>query len=125
MPMFQAIAAFLAAALLAYLVAAAFRPGLKADLGNFRFWLSLAACASLTSLVSALARETGHSGTGFVTRHGWPKPYGFDFAGEYGERSTSFEPLYFAGNMLAHGAALLSAWTIWRIVRGPGRPGGG
>jgi hypothetical protein len=117
MPMFQTVAAFLAAALLAFLVAAALRPEFRAKLLAIRFWLALAGLASLASAVSALVEETGHAGTGFVTRRGWPKPYWFDFAGEHGERSTSFDPLYFAGNALGWGAALLLAWTAWRVVR--------
>jgi hypothetical protein len=116
MPLHQAIAAFAAALLLA-LVSAGSRPRLKAELGRLRFWLGLAACASLASAVSALAAKTGHAGTGVVIRHGWPKPYWFDFVGEYGERSTGFEPLYFAGNVLAWAAPFLLAWALWRIVR--------
>jgi hypothetical protein len=116
MPMFQTVAAFLAAALLAFIVAATSLPRLRADLGTVRFWLALAILASLASAVSALIRHTGHAGTGFITRHGWPKPFWFDFVGEYGERSTGFEPLYFAGNSLAWAAPLLLAWTLWRFV---------
>ena len=40
----------------------------------------------------------------------------FEAISELGERSVSFEPLYFAGNALAHGAALLLVWTLWRIA---------
>lgn len=124
MPLHQAVAAFIAAVLLAF-VASIFRPRLEADLGRLRFWLALMGCASLASAVSALVAETGHAGTGFITRHGWPKPWWFDFVGEYGERSTGFEPLYFAGNMLAHAAFLVSAWSLWRFIRKPRSPGAG
>ena len=116
MPLHQAIAAFLAAVLLAF-VAGISRPRLEAELGRPGFWLALVCCASLASAASALVSETAHAGTGFVTRHGWPKPWWFDFVGEHGDRSTSFEPLYFAGNMLAWAAALLPAWSLWRLLR--------
>lgn len=123
MPLHQAMTAFAAALLLAFVVAI-FRPRLEAELGRLRFWLLLMCCASLASAVSALAAETVHAGTGFVTRHGWPKPYWFDFLGENGDRSTSFEPLYFAGNMLAHASVLLLAWSLGRLLRGRRTPGG-
>jgi hypothetical protein len=122
MPLHQAITAFIAALLLA-LVTAIFRPRLEAELGRPSFWLALICCASLASAVSALVAETGHAGTGFVTRHGWPKPWWFDFAGENGERSTSFERLYFVGNMLACASALLPAWSSWRLLPGGRSPG--
>ena len=113
--MHQTLAAFAAAALLA-LLAAAFAPRLKSDLRRSSFWSAIAVSASLASAASAAVAETGHAGTGFVTRHGWPKPFCFESAGEYGERSTSFEPLYFAGNALAYAAILLLAWTAWRTA---------
>lgn len=116
MPLHQAIEAFLAALLLAF-AAAVFRPRLEAELGRPRFWLILICSASLAGAASALVARTGHAGTGFVTRHGWPKPYWFDFVGEHGERSASFEPLYFAGNMLAYAAILLTARVLWRLLR--------
>lgn len=114
--MHETIAAF-AGALLIALAAAAFRPGLKAELRRLGFWTALIGGASLAGAVSALVWERGHAGTGFVIRRGWPKPYWFDFAGEYGERSTALEPHYFAGNVLAWAAAFLLAWASWRIVR--------
>jgi hypothetical protein len=116
MPLHETVAAFAAAALLA-LVSARFEPRLKGDLRRPGFWAALIALASLPCAASALVAETGHAGTGFVTRHGWPKPYWFDFTGELGERTTQFEPLYFAGNMLVHAAVLLAAWSAWRVVR--------
>jgi hypothetical protein len=116
MPLHHAITSFLAAVLFA-LAAAIFRPGLEADLGRLRFWSILLSCASAASGASALVAGTGHAGTGFVTRHGWPKPYWFEYLGETGERSTGFEPLYFAGNVLAWAAALLLCRTSWRILR--------
>ena len=116
MPLHQALTAFIAAVLLAF-VAAIFRPRLEAELARLHFWLVLTGCASLASAASALAAKTAHAGTGFVTRHGWPKPYWFDCVGEQGERSTGFEPVYFAGNLLAWAAPLLVGWTLWRIVR--------
>jgi hypothetical protein len=116
MPLHQTIAAFTAAALLA-LLAAAFVPRLKRELRRPAFWLILTILAGLASATSALVAETGHAGTGFVTRHGWPKPFLFDNLRETGERFTSVEPLYFAGNALVHAAILLLAWTAWRIVR--------
>jgi hypothetical protein len=116
MPMYQTIAAFTAAALLA-LLAAAFVPRLKRDLTRLPFWPALAAASAGLSAASAVIAETGHAGTGFVTRQGWPKPFRFEFAGEHGARSTGFEPIYFAGNMLVYAAVLLTAWTAWRILR--------
>jgi membrane associated rhomboid family serine protease len=123
MPLHQAITAFGAALLLAFVVAI-FRPRLEAELGRLRFWLVLMGCAGLASAASWLVAETGHAGTGFVTRHGWPKPWWFDFVGEHGDRSTSLEPLYFAGNMLAHASVLLLAWSLWRLLGGRRIPEG-
>jgi hypothetical protein len=116
MPMHQAIAAFAGAALLA-LLAAAFVPRLKRDLLRLPFWSALAAASAGLSAGSALVASTGHAGTGFVTRQGWPKPFRFEFVGELGERSSGFEPIYFAGNMLVYAAVLLTASTAWRILR--------
>ena len=113
MPMHETIAAFGAALLLA-LLASAFRPRLRADLRRPAFWLGLFGSASLPRAASALVARTGHAGTGFVTRRGWPKPFRFETIGEYGERSAAFEPLYFAGNMVVYSAALLLAWVLWR-----------
>src|SRR5688500_579350 len=115
MPLHQTIAAF-TAALLPALLAAAFVPKLKGELRRWAFWpiLFLLACAG--SAASALAAETGHAGSGFVSRHGWPKPFLFDNLRETGERFTSVEPLYFAGNALAHTAVLLLAWPAWRTA---------
>ncbi|HEX9946648.1 MAG TPA: hypothetical protein VGA98_03830 [Allosphingosinicella sp.] len=114
--MHQTIAAFAGAALLA-LLAAAFVPRLKSDLGRVRFWLALAAASAALGAGSAFFAETGHAGTGFVTRQGWPKPFRFEFASELGERSSGFEPIYFAGNMLVYAAVLLLAWTALQMVR--------
>lgn len=116
MPMHQTIAAFAASALIAFLVAA-FVPRLKGELRRPDSWLALIALAAAASAASALVAETGHAGTGFVTRHGWPKPFWFDTVRETGERFASFEPLYFAGNMLVYAAVLLVAWTVWRLFR--------
>jgi hypothetical protein len=116
MPMHQTIAAFAVAALMA-LLGALFVPRLKADFGRRRFWLGLIASASFLSAVSAWVAKADHAGTGFVTRHGWPKPFWFRFVSEYGERESSFEALYFAGNALTYAAMLLLAWTAWRFVR--------
>ncbi|HLL30221.1 MAG TPA: hypothetical protein VK403_04415 [Allosphingosinicella sp.] len=125
--MHQTIALFAGAALLA-LLAAALVPRLKRELRRPAFWLALTALACVSSAASALVAETGHAGTGFVTRHGWPKPFRFEFVIEPGQPAAAFEPLYFAGNSLAHAAALLLAWRLWRIVRaaagaGSARPG--
>src|SRR5688500_11107935 len=115
MPLHQTIAAFTAALLLA-LLAAAFVPKLKGELRRPAFWPILFLLACVPSAASALVAETGHAGTGFVTRHGWPKPFLFDNLRETGERFTNFEPLYFAGNALVYAAVLLLAWTAWRIA---------
>ncbi|HYG49215.1 MAG TPA: hypothetical protein VD846_14885 [Allosphingosinicella sp.] len=115
MPLHHTIGLIAAAALLA-LVAAAFVPRLRRDLRRPAFWAGLIAIACLPSAASALVARTGHAGTGFVTRHGWPKPFWFDHLRETGERFASFEPLYFAGNVLVYAAILLVAWTLWRIL---------
>lgn len=127
MPLHQTIGVFAAAALLT-LLTAAFVPRLNGDLRRPAFWPALIALACVPSAASALFAETGHAGTGFVTRHGWPKPFRFHFVSELGERETDFEPLYFAGNALVYAAILLLAWTAWRLVRaaaagGSARPG--
>lgn len=113
--MHETLAAF-ALALVSALAAAGLVPRLGRDLRRPLFWTVLLAAAALAGAASALVAETGHAGTGFVTRHGWPKPFLFEFVAETGERKRGFEALYFAGNALAWSAALLAAWTVARLV---------
>lgn len=116
MTLFETIAAFAVAAILAALIST-FKPRLLADLRSFRFWAALMAFAALISAVSTLVGKTRHAGTGFTTSDGWPKPFYFSFLGEDGLRTSDFEPLYFFGNSLFYSAILLIVWSAWRLMR--------
>lgn len=116
MPMYQALAAFIAALLLAC-AAGAFVERLRADLLRPVFWLCLSAIAAAISAASSLVSRTRHAGTGMTTGHGWPKPFYFSHVDETGAASHGLDVLYFCGNTAAIAGVLLSLWTIWRSFR--------
>ena len=122
MPLHQCIALFLVSLVLAAL-AAVRMPRVGVRLRRPVVWAGLALAASAASALSGLAAKTGHAGTGFVTRHGWPKPYLFRFAAEDGARTVDVHALYFAGNALAYAAALLVLLVIAAILSGRGATG--
>ena len=115
--MFEAIA-LLAGALGALAAGAALSPAVRAKLTTLSFWASVFAAAAATSALSQFLVERGHGGTGDVWRHGWPKHFRYErLDWESGARTDAFEPLYFAGNMAAHAAAILLLWLAWRTAR--------
>ncbi|MFC3077864.1 hypothetical protein ACFODL_07175 [Phenylobacterium terrae] len=87
-------------------------PTLRQRLRRPAIWAGLILAAAIMSGLSGLASTTGHAGTGFVTRHGWPKPYLFRQVLEDGAHNTAFDPLYFAGNAMAHAAVLLALLVV-------------
>jgi hypothetical protein len=114
--MHEAIAVFVVAVTLAG-VGARFAARLRSDLLQLRFWRALAAAAGLTSAASLLVSATRAAGTGVTTSYGWPKPFYFRFLSETGDRGDGVSFIYFVGNSLAIGGALLIAWAGWRIIR--------
>ena len=116
MPMYQAITFFLLALAIAG-AAAALVPRLRPGLAKPIPWLVMLALGAAASAASALVSATRHSGTGFTTSHGWPKPFYFRYLGETGSQSDGLSVLYFLGNTLVFTAALLVLWTIWRLAR--------
>lgn len=114
MPMHQAIILFLAALILAGIAAAAVRP-LRSGLVRPMLWILMIAAAA--SGISALVSSRRHSGTGFTTSFGWPKPFYFRYLDEAGRQSDGFSLIYFLGNSLVFAALLLIVWTAQRLVR--------
>jgi hypothetical protein len=116
MPMFEAIGMF-AVILLVAVVRAAFQPPLARQMRRPTFWLSLFAVSTALSAASGLAAATRHSGTGFTTSYGWPKPFYFRFLSESGDVTNGWSVIYFVGNSLVYAAVLLVLWTAWRSAR--------
>lgn len=118
MPTYQALILFATAAAFSG-ACTGWSSRLKADWVRTRFWGRLLAASAVLSLLSALVLQTRHAGTGLTTEHGWPKPFYFQYLSETGAWSHGSSIIYFIGNMLVFAAALLSLWTIWRLVRRP------
>lgn len=116
MPMHQAILTFLFALTLAW-VGTRLRPRVASDLLRLRFWMTLAVVAAASSTTSVLASSWRRAGTGTTTSYGWPKPFYFRYVSEGGVVSDGYSLIYFVGNSLALGGAMLIAWTGWRLVR--------
>jgi hypothetical protein len=104
------------AALVVALAASTRVAQLRTDLFRPRFWVILAAAGSLLSLASLFYGETGHAGTGLVTRYGWPKPFYFITYPEFGAALEGWSFIYFIGNTSLYGALLLIGWTAWRAL---------
>jgi hypothetical protein len=122
MPLHECIALLLTS--LAFASLAALRiASLRARLQRPVVWAGMVVAASAMSALSGLAARTGHAGTGFVTRHGWPKPYLFRFVAEDGAQTVGFEWLYFAGNAMAYAAGLLALLVVSSAVRWRRPPG--
>jgi hypothetical protein len=113
--MYHALMVFAAALLSAY-ASAAFVRKLKSELRRPTFWLLLFVAAAAGSGTSALYGTTRHAGTGLTSSYGWPKPFYFQYVTETGTGSDGLEVLYFTGNTLFYAAALLFAWTAFRIA---------
>jgi hypothetical protein len=90
---------------------------LRRSLRRWPTWAVLALGGSLGSLVSALSRQTGHSGDRLLTRYGWPKPFGFSYLDEAGRRVTEVELLYAAGNAAFYAALGLAFLTVWSVLQ--------
>ena len=116
MPMHQALLLFGVAGLL-FLVSSRRVSQLAADLRRPLFLLALPSIGLLLSAASALVGTVAHAGTGFVSRHGWPKPFYFIYIPEVGTPSIAWQPIYFLGNALAHAAVALVLWTAFRTFR--------
>jgi hypothetical protein len=115
MPLHHTILLFLAAASVAWLCGL-WVPRLQGDLRRVMFWCSAIALAAILSALSGLVSAQSTSGTGWVTRHGWPKPFLFQNTSEAAERSWDFSAVYYGGNGLAHLGFLLLAWTSCRVL---------
>ena len=117
MPMFEALLLFALMRVMASAVALR-SERVRADFRSPRLLATLLVAAVLLSAFSALVGERGHAGTGFIVRHGWPKPFYFRVTSETGEQSQAFELLYFVGNTLVYLGAALLAWSLYRLLRG-------
>jgi hypothetical protein len=118
MPLHQCIALLFVS--MGFAALAALRmPRVRARLKRPLVWAGLVIVASAMSALSGLAASTGHAGTGFVTRHGWPKPYLFRFVSEHGAQTVGFELLYFAGNAMAYAAGLLALLVVSSALARP------
>jgi hypothetical protein len=115
MPMFQILTAALTVLLLALAVSMRV-PRMRADMTRPLFWALQMGTALLLSLASLTQSETGHAGTGFITRYGWPKPFYFVTHPETGAIMEAWALVYFIGNACAYGALLLLGWTAWRVL---------
>lgn len=116
MPMHQVLMMFVAAVLLAA-GSGQLVNRLRSDLLRPTSWLLLFAVAGSLSAASGVIEKTRHTGTGFTTAHGWPKPFYFQYLSETGAQSHGWSLLYFVGNSLAFAGGLLMLWTIWRVAR--------
>lgn len=112
MPLHQTIALFLIA-----LIVAGFSRAVRTDFKRPRFWLVLIAASTAMSAASAAVARTRHSGTGFTTSYGWPKPFYFHYLSEGGELTRGWDAIYFAGNAMVFASALLIVWTVVRRNR--------
>lgn len=116
MPFTHAFAILLGAILMAG-VATTVLPRLRNDLRRPVLWTVIGAAACAGSGLSALVARTRHSGTGFTTDHGWPKPFHFRYLSETGERTDGWSLVHFLGNAGIYLGVALIAWTLWRSVR--------
>ncbi len=116
MPMHQAISLFVAALAIAGIAAFVVRSE-RSALSRLTVSIVILAMAGAASGLSALVAYTRHSGTGFTTSFGWPKPFYFHYLDEAGRRSEGWSVVYFLGNSLVFAAVLLILWTAWRLVR--------
>lgn len=116
MPMYQ-IMPLVITALFATLAASIGIVRLRADLAKPLFWVVLGASASVLSLCSLFHGKTGHAGTGFVTRYGWPKPFYFITNPEVGAAIEGWGFIYFIANTSVYSAVLVIMWAAWRALR--------
>jgi hypothetical protein len=116
MLMFDLVLIFTLALLLVAAVSA-WRPAIRSSLIRPRFWIGIGAAAVILSLTSVIHSTRMHSGTGWRTSFGWPKPwYGRWESFEGGGVSSGFDLLYFAGNAMFYATMLLAGWLVWRVM---------